>query len=128
MLITKHVRKIFTIIFVIFISILLGYTLRMHHEESIRSINQSQAEKDLATLEEEFYSAMKKPRSFFIFNGMFEVYPAKKNDRVFFYRKADNSSTDNIQVTKNTADKEIYNKDEQSVVVSDDPSLNDFQQ
>jgi hypothetical protein len=128
MFITKHLKRIFTIIVVIFISIMLGYALRMHHEESIRVINQSQAEKDLATLEEEFYSAMKKPRSFFIFNGMFEVYPAKKNDRVFFYRKTKESSSNNIQVTKNTTDKEIYNKDERSVVVSDDPSLNNLNQ
>lgn len=123
----KYFKNFLTIIFIILISITLGYALRMHHEGKIREINQSQAEKDLATLEEEFYSALKKPRTFFIFNGMFEVYPAKKSDRLFYYRKAKDSSIDNIQVTKNTNDKITDNKDEKSVIVSDDPSLNVLQ-
>lgn len=121
-------RKICAIILIMLISVILGYVLRMHHEEKIREINQSQAEKDLATLEEEFHSAMKTPRSFFIFNGMFEVYPAKKSKRLFYYRRAKVSSIDNIQVTKNTNNTFKYNDDEQSVIVSDDPSVNNLQE
>ncbi len=119
-------KKICTIFFIVLISIILGYLLRMHHEGKIREVNQSQAEKDLATLEEEFYSAMKNPRPFFIFNGMFKVYPLKKSNRLFYYKKAKDSSTDNIQVTKNTNN--TFNKDKQLIIVSDDPSLNDFQE
>ena len=65
---------------------MLGYVLRMYHEGKIRTHYQSQSEKELFTLEEEFYSAWKKPRTFYIFNGRFEVYPLKEPDRTFCYR------------------------------------------
>jgi hypothetical protein len=64
---------------------MLGYVLRVHHEGKIHKIYQSQAEKELATLEEEFQSASKRPHKFFIFNRRFEVYPLRESDRTFFY-------------------------------------------
>lgn len=75
------------ILLVILISIILGYALRIHHEAKIQKSYQSQAEKELTTLEEEFHSALKKPHKFLIFNGRFEVYPVKESDRTFYYRE-----------------------------------------
>lgn len=128
MFIRKSLDKILAIIFIVLVSTFLGYALRMHHEGKIREINQSQAEKDLAALEEEFYSAMKNPRSFLIFNGMFEVYPAKRNYRLFYYRKSRDSSPDDIQMTKNTKDNITFKKETKPIMLSDDPSLNDLKE
>lgn len=124
MFMRKHFNKICTFVLIVLISIVLGYALRMHHEGKIKESYQSQAEKDLATLEEEFYSALKRPRSFFIFNGMFEVYPISKSERTFYYRRARDFRPDNLQVTKNMKD----NENNQVGIVSDDPSLNDLKQ
>lgn len=124
MFMRKHFNKICTVVLIVLISIILGYALRMHHEGKIKESYQSQAEKDLATLEEEFYSALKRPRSFLIFNGVFEVYPINKSERTFYYRKAKDSRPVDLQVTKNMAD----NENEQVGIVSDDPSLNDLKQ
>ena len=124
MFMRKHFNKICTVFLIILISIILGYALRMHHESKIKESYQSQAEKDLATLEEEFYSALKSPRSFLIFNGMFKVYPISKSERIFYFRKVRDSKTDNLQVTKNMED----NENEQVGIVSDAPFLNDPKQ
>jgi hypothetical protein len=83
----KHVKKFLLPFLVILISIMLGYVLRMYHVGTIRTHYQSQAEKEMVTLEEEFYSAWKKPRTFYIFNGRFEVYPLKESDRTFYYKE-----------------------------------------
>ena len=83
----KHVKRFLVPFLVILISIMLGYVLRIYHEGKIRKHYQSQAEKELSTLEEEFHSAWKKPRSFYIFNGRFEVYPLKESDKTFYYRE-----------------------------------------
>jgi hypothetical protein len=83
----KHVKKILPLFMVVLISIVLGYVLRLYHEGKIRSHYQSQAEKEIATLEEEFHSAWRNPRTFYIFNGRFEVYPLRESDRTFFYRE-----------------------------------------
>jgi hypothetical protein len=106
MFMRKYYNKITTIFLIVFISVILGYALRMHHEGKIKESYQSQAEKDLATLEEEFYSSLEKPRSFIIFNGMFEVYPVSKSERTFYYHKARDSGPSNLQVTENVADNE----------------------
>jgi len=145
----KHINKIFNIVLIVIVSLVLGYALRMHHESKIKDNYKSQAESDLSTLEEEFYSALKKPRSFLIFNGMFRVYPMSKTERIFSYRKANNSRNDNLQITKNMedngnqrgdmADNEnkqvdiisdilLQNENEQIGIVSDAPSLNDLKQ
>jgi hypothetical protein len=102
----KYFNKICNIVLIVLISITLGYALRMHHEGKIKESYQSQAEKDLATLEEEFYSSLKKPRSFLIFNGMFKVYPVRESLRTFYYRKAKDSRPDALKVTKNMSDHE----------------------
>lgn len=81
----KRLNKIFVILLFVLISMMLGYVLRVHHEGKIRKTYQSQAEKELATLEEEFNSAIKKHRKFYIFNRRFEVYPLRESDRTFFY-------------------------------------------
>jgi len=83
----KHFDKLFTILVIILIAILFGYALRIYHEDKIQESFQSQAEQDLATLEEEFYSALVNPHSFHIFNGRFEVYPVKDSVRRFHYRR-----------------------------------------
>ena len=124
MFMRKHFNKICTVFLIILISIILGYALRMHHESKIKESYQSQAEKDLSTLEEEFYSALKRPRSFLIFNGMFEVYPISKSERTFYFRKVRDSKTDNLQVTKNMED----NENEQVGIISDAPFLNDLKE
>ena len=121
MFMRKHFNKICTVFLIVLVSIILGYALRMHHESKIKESYQSQAEKDLATLEEEFYSALKSPRSFLIFNGMFKVYPISKSERNFYFRKVINYRTGNLQITKNIAD----NGNQQGNIVSDIPSLND---
>ena len=82
-----HVRKFFVPVLIIIFSLMLGYVLRVYHEGKIRKHYQSQAEKELVTLEEEFLSAWKKPRTFYIFNGRFEVYPLKESERTFYYRQ-----------------------------------------
>jgi hypothetical protein len=121
MFMRKHINKIFNIVLIVVVSIILGYALRMYHEGKIKEGYKSQAEKDLSTLEEEFYSALKKPRSFLIFNGMFKVYPMSNSERIFYYRKANDSRNDNLQITKNMED----NGNQQGDIVSDVPSLND---
>jgi len=83
----KHVNKFFVPILIMVISLMLGYVLRMYHEGKIRKHYQSQAEKELGTLEEEFHSSWKKPRTFYIFNGRFEVYPLKESDKTFCYKE-----------------------------------------
>jgi hypothetical protein len=83
----NHVKKIFVPVSIIIISLMLGYGLRVYHEGKIRKHYQSQAEKEMATLEEEFLSAWEKPRKFYIFNGRFEVYPLKESERTFYYRQ-----------------------------------------
>lgn len=84
----KHIKKFFIPVLAVLISLVLGYVLRIYHEGKIRAHYQSQAEKEMITLEEEFYSAWKKPRTFFIFNGRFEVYPLRESERTFYYREA----------------------------------------
>jgi len=84
----KRFNKLFKIFLIIFFSVMLGYALRIYHESKIAESHQSQAEQDLATLEEEFYAALEKPRSFHIFNGTFEVFPLRKSDRKFHYKKS----------------------------------------
>jgi len=74
----KHFDKLFIIFLIIVIAILFGYALRVYHEAKIQESYQSQAEKDLAILEEEFYNAVERPHTFHIFNGRFEVYPVKE--------------------------------------------------
>jgi hypothetical protein len=83
----NHARKFFVPVLIIIFSLLLGYVLRVYHEGKIRNHYQSQAEKELVTLEEEFLSAWEKPRTFYIFNGRFEVYPLKESERTFYYRQ-----------------------------------------
>lgn len=68
-------------------ALILGYALGMHHEAKIQEGYQSQAEEDLVALEEEFYSASERPRTFHIFNGQFEIYPVKESKNRFHYRK-----------------------------------------
>jgi hypothetical protein len=117
----KHLNKIFNIVLIVVVSIILGYSLRIYQEGKIKEGYKSQAEKDLSTLEEEFYSALKKPRSFLIFNGMFKVYPMSKSERIFSYRKANNYRNDNLQITINMEDTGNQKGD----IVSDVSSLND---
>jgi hypothetical protein len=98
----KRFNKLFITLLIILISVMLGYVLRVHHEGKIRKTYQSQAEKELATLEEEFQSALKKPHKFFIFNRRFEVYPLRESDRTFYYREvkdADRNEQD-VKITK----------------------------
>ena len=89
----NHLKKFFVPALIVIISLMLGYVLRVYHEGKIRAHYQSQAEKEMITLEEEFYSAWKKPRTFFIFNGRFEVYPLKEPERTFSYREARDDSS-----------------------------------
>jgi len=84
----KYFNNFFIILVVIIISILFGYVFRMYHEANIQKSYQFQAEMDLATLEEEFYSALENPHSFYIFNGRFEVYPIKYSGKRFHYRQS----------------------------------------
>jgi len=80
--------KMRTILVTVFMSaLILGYALGMHHEAKIQEGYQAQAEKYLAALEEEFYSALDKPHTFHIFNGQFEIYPVKSPERRFHYRR-----------------------------------------
>jgi hypothetical protein len=102
----KYFSKITTVFLIVFISVILGYALRMHHEVKIQEIYQSQAEKDLATLEKEFYFALERPHKFLIFNGMFEVYPVRESERTFYYRKAKDSRHDDFKFTRNMSDHE----------------------
>jgi hypothetical protein len=98
----KHINKFIVILLLILFSMMLGYVLRVHHEAKIHKSYQSQAEKELATLEEEFHSAIKKHRKFYIFNRRFEVYPLKESDRTFYYREvkdADRNKQD-LKITK----------------------------
>ncbi len=83
----EHFYKLFKILLIILFSVMLGYVLRIHHETKITESYQSQAEQDLATLEEEFHAALEKPLNFLIFNGKFEVYPARESDERFHYNK-----------------------------------------
>ncbi len=100
----NHVRKFFVPVLIIIFSLMLGYVLRVYHEGKIRKHYQSQAEKELVTLEEEFYSAWKKPRTFFIFNGRFEVHPLKESERTFFFflAKDDNFINHDAKLSKST--------------------------
>jgi len=100
-------KALFVTAIIILTSVIFGYVLRMYHEGKIRAHYQSQAEKEMITLEEEFYSAWKKPRTFFIFNGRFEVYPLKEPERTFFYREAkdDNSGQQDAKLSKSAESK-----------------------
>lgn len=113
----KHLNKFFILLLLVVISIMLGYVLRVHHEGKIRKTYQSQAEKELATLEEEFQSALKKPHKFFIFNRRFEVHPLRESDRVFFYRevKDANRNEQDLKITKSME----TNNQEQATSMSD---------
>ncbi len=86
-IISKHIVNIYMTLLIIFISMGFGYVLRVHHEDKIHKSYQSQAEKELFILEEEFQSALEKPRKFLIFNGRFEVYPLKESARSFIYKQ-----------------------------------------
>jgi hypothetical protein len=103
----KHVKKFFILVLAVVISLILGYVLRIYHEGKIRAHYQSKAEKEMITLEEEFYSAWKKPRTFFIFNGRFEVYPLKESERTFYYKEAkdDNFINQDAKLSKSTESK-----------------------
>jgi hypothetical protein len=83
----KYVKKFLVPVLIIIISLMMGYVLRVYHEGKIRTHYQSQAERELSTLEEEFHSAWNKPRKFYIFNGRFEVYPLKESERTFYYKE-----------------------------------------
>jgi len=83
----KHFDNHMIILVILLFAILFGYALRMRHETKIQESYQSQAEKYLAALEEEFYSALDKPHTFHIFNGQFEIYPVKSPERRFHYRR-----------------------------------------
>jgi hypothetical protein len=87
-------KALFVTAIIILMSVIFGYVLRMYHEGKIRAHYQSQAEKEMITLEEEFYSAWKKPRTFFIFNGRFEVYPVKESDKAFYYKQLRDATLD----------------------------------
>jgi len=76
-----------TILVTVVMSLILGFALGMHHEAKIQEGYQSQAEEDLVSLEEEFYSALDKPHAFHIFSRQFEIYPVKESKRRFHYRK-----------------------------------------
>jgi len=98
----KHFNKFLVILLLVLISVMIGYVLRVHHEGKIRKTYQSQAEKELATLEEEFHSAIKKHRKFYIFNRRFEVCPLRESDRTFYYRElkdADRNEQD-VKISK----------------------------
>lgn len=103
----KHVKKFLIPFLVVLISIVLGYVLRLYHEGKIRAHYQSQAEKEMVTLEEEFHSAWRNPRTFYIFNGRFEVYPLRESDRTFFYRELKDVDVYNrdTEVSKNIENK-----------------------
>jgi hypothetical protein len=104
----KRTKKtLFITAIVILTSVMFGYLLRMYHEGKIRAHYQSQAEKEMITLEEEFYSASKKPHAFFIFNGRFQVYPLKGPERTFAYREArdDNSNHQDTKLSTNAESK-----------------------
>ncbi|GEM_PF-5487409 len=113
----KHVNKFILILLLILISMMLGYVLRVHHEGKIRKTYQSQAEKELATLEEEFQSSLKKPHKFYIFNRRFEVYPLREPDRTFYYREVKDADR-NEQDVKISKSMETGNK-EQTTSASD---------
>jgi hypothetical protein len=100
-------KALFVTAIIILTSVIFGYALRIYHEGKIRAHYQSQAEKEMITLEEEFYSAWKKPRTFFIFNGRFQVYPLKEPERTFFYREAkdDNSGQQDAKLSKSAESK-----------------------
>ncbi len=83
----RHFDRLFIILVVILVAILIGYALRMYHEDKITVSYQSQAENDLTALEEEFYSALENPHTFYIFNGKYKVYPVKNSERRFHYRR-----------------------------------------
>jgi hypothetical protein len=103
----NHVKKVFIPVLIIIFSLMLGYVLRVYHEGKIRKHYQSQAEKEMATLEEEFLSAWEKPRTFYIFNGRFEVYPSKESERTFYYRqlKDININDQGAKASKGAGDK-----------------------
>lgn len=103
----NHMKKFFVPVLIVIISLMLGYVLRLYHEGKIRKHYQSQAEKEMVTLEEEFYSAWRNPHTFYIFNGRFEVYPLRESDRTFFYRELKNVDAYNrdTEVSKNIENK-----------------------
>lgn len=65
-----------------------GYSLRMSHEYKNMKFYQSQAEKNIWTLEREFEESWEKPRKFLIFNRRFEVYPIKAKRPTYCYQIA----------------------------------------
>lgn len=75
-----------------------GYSLRMSHEYKNMKFYQSQAEKDIWTLEQEFDSAWEMPRKFLIFNRRFEIYPIKADRPTFYYQLA--GAGDNTRQSK----------------------------
>jgi hypothetical protein len=103
----KHIKKFLMPFLIVIISLMLGYVLRLYHEGKIRAHYQSQAEKEMVALEEEFHSAWRNPRTFYIFNGRFEVYPLRESDRTFFYRELKDIDVYNrdTEVSKNIENK-----------------------
>ena len=68
---------------VILISVAAGYFWAY----KVYSSYESQAEKDLIILEEQFHKSLEKPHSFHIFNSQFEVYPVNLHKKRFVYKK-----------------------------------------
>jgi len=102
----NRVKRIFALVLIIIISLTLGYVLRVYHEGKIRKHYQSQAEKEIVTLEEEFHSAWRKPRTFYIFNGRFEVYPLKESGRTFCYKELKDDLHDkDLKISQGIEDK-----------------------
>jgi len=83
---TKIEKYVSTLILSV-VMIGVGYGWRIHHERLIQKTNQSQAEKDLRELEQEFIKASDNPKTFHIFNHRFEVYPIKGYKNRFHYRR-----------------------------------------
>ena len=121
----KHVKKFFVPVLIIIFSLMLGYVLRVYHEGKIRKHYQSQAEKELATLEEEFLSAWEKPRTFYIFNGRFEVYPLKESERTFYYRQLKDKDLDGQGAG---ASRDVRDKNQGLESPNDAPLLGDRRQ
>src|SRR4030042_7107017 len=79
----KLVRRFFTVFFSILIGLCLGYWWAY----SVYLSDNTRAEKDLNKLEQEFHSAIEKPRSFHIFNSQFRVWPVDTIKKRFHYKK-----------------------------------------
>ena len=70
-----------------FIVILLSVAAGYFWAYKVYSSYESQAEKDLNALEEQFHKSLEKPHSFHIFNSQFEVYPINVKHKKFHYRR-----------------------------------------